>query len=236
MPNLACKYWFVGNSEVYMPSPLITATLLALLGQNPSGPGNAPRLYDQNPTTQPAAAAPAQQAPGVTPVPARPQDVYREGVTEGYVGYRLTPNYGEGASYGSSTFGYAYPNYDAYEPWVHGYWQDLPAYGGFAAYRPYNYRHVYIQSEVAGVWGTSTVMPNSQEYFRRPREQGLLEQRTSSVGRRRANPIARQQAPRVQLPTEEKSVRHASGIAPVDSAGSQQPAGKPRTLFRRTSQ
>ena len=76
-----------------------------------------------------------------------------------------------------------YLNYDAYEPWVHGYWQELPAFGGYAYFRPYNYRHVYVQSEVATSWQTSAQMPYSQEYYRRAREQGLYEQRTTSTSR-----------------------------------------------------
>jgi hypothetical protein len=97
-----------------------------------------------------------------------------------------------------------YLNYDAYEPWVHGYWQELPAYGGYAYYRPYNYRHVYVQSEVAASWGTSAQMPYSQEYYRRAREQGILEQRTTSIGGRHGLPLVYRQRPRMnrQAPTE----------------------------------
>ncbi|MBI3860283.1 MAG: hypothetical protein HY290_00145 [Planctomycetia bacterium] len=113
-----------------------------------------------------------------------------------YLGYRLTPGGAFGEGFGTSTFNYAYPNYDAYEPWVHGQWQDLPAFGGHAYFRPYNYRHVYVHAELATRWGTSGVMPYSHEYFRRPREQGIYEQRTTSAGRMGIAPTAYRQQPR----------------------------------------
>jgi hypothetical protein len=74
-----------------------------------------------------------------------------------------------------------YP-FDAPQPWVHGYFQEIPAYGGFRAYRPYNYKHLLAQSQVAGGWGMSPTMPYSHEYFRRGRERALIEQRGAGPG------------------------------------------------------
>ncbi len=71
-----------------------------------------------------------------------------------------------------------YP-FDGYEPWLHGHFQEIPAYGGYRAFRPYNYRHVLAQSQVAGGWGMSPATPYSQEYFRKLRDQASLEQRLS---------------------------------------------------------
>ncbi len=45
-----------------------------------------------------------------------------------------------------------YP-YDQQDPWLHGYFQRYPAYGGFSSFRPYNYRHVFAQTQLAGTWG-----------------------------------------------------------------------------------
>lgn len=67
---------------------------------------------------------------------------------------------------GSGGYDQLYP-YDAAEPWVHGYWQDIPSYGGWQYFRPYNYKHVLSQSQVAAGWGMSPTMPYSQELFRR---------------------------------------------------------------------
>lgn len=66
--------------------------------------------------------------------------------------------------------------FDAYEPWVHGHFQEIPAYGGYHLFRPYNYKHVLAQSQVAAGWGMSPQLAYSQDYFRR-REQATMEQR-----------------------------------------------------------
>ncbi len=59
-----------------------------------------------------------------------------------------------------------YP-YD-YEPnWTHGYYQEIPAYGGYHFFRPYNYKHVMPQSQVSAAWGNSPNMPYSHQYFDR---------------------------------------------------------------------
>jgi hypothetical protein len=66
-----------------------------------------------------------------------------------------------------------YP-YDSKSSWVHGYFQEIPAYGGHHYYRPYNYRHVLSQSQVAAGWGMSPVLPYSQQFFRRYEEQAAV--------------------------------------------------------------
>lgn len=143
-----------------------------------------------------------------------------------YMGYRHTAGYGAAGGFGTSTFNYAYPNYDAYEPWVHGHWQELPAFGGHAYFRPYNYRHVYSQSEVAASWGTSAVMPYSHEYFRRPREQGIYEQRQSASVRSshstNSAAIAYRQQPRATQQNNETIARTA-GVR----TATRQPAAAP---------
>jgi hypothetical protein len=58
-----------------------------------------------------------------------------------------------------------YP-YDAADPWTHGYFQEIPAYGGFHVFRPYNYKHVLIQSQLAADWGLSPTAPYSQQFWR----------------------------------------------------------------------
>ena len=121
-----------------------------------------------------------------------------------------------------------YLNYDAYEPWVHGYWQELPAFGGYAYYRPYNYRHVYVQSEVAASWGTSALMPYEQEYYRRAREQGIMEQRTTAIGRNGV-PLAVRQRPRTSWQPE--IIAKASG----ERVQQPKPAAKKSTSVARGS-
>lgn len=70
-----------------------------------------------------------------------------------------------GAGYG----GQLYP-YDRQDPWLHGHFQRMPAYGGFHSFRPYNYRHVFAQRQISsGVWGSSHGLPYSQQFWNRYR-------------------------------------------------------------------
>ena len=61
-----------------------------------------------------------------------------------------------------------YP-YDQQEPWLHGHYQRVPAYGGFASFRPYNYRHVLAQKQIAAGWGASPGLPYSHQFWNRYR-------------------------------------------------------------------
>jgi hypothetical protein len=59
--------------------------------------------------------------------------------------------------------------FDCPQPWLHGYIQETPAYAGFHSFRPYNYKHVFAQSQIAGGWGISPTSPYSQQYWHRDR-------------------------------------------------------------------
>lgn len=74
---------------------------------------------------------------------------------------------------GLGAFGAGEPFYawDAYEPWVHGHFQRIPAYGGYHYFRPYNYRHVMPQSQVGAGWGMPATMPYSQGFYRAREQQ-----------------------------------------------------------------
>ena len=61
-----------------------------------------------------------------------------------------------------------YP-YDQQDPWLHGHFQRYPAYGGFASFRPYNYRHVFSQTQISSGWGSAHGMPYSQQYWNKYR-------------------------------------------------------------------
>lgn len=81
--------------------------------------------------------------------------------------------YGGGAVYAAPdsthAFGTGDPThpYDFEPPWAHGYYQEIPAYGGFHFFRPYNYKHVMPQSQASAAWGNSANMPYSHQYFDR---------------------------------------------------------------------
>ncbi len=61
-----------------------------------------------------------------------------------------------------------YP-YDQQDPWLHGHFQRYPAYGGFSSFRPYNYRHVFSQTQIATGWGATHGMPYSQQFWNKYR-------------------------------------------------------------------
>lgn len=70
--------------------------------------------------------------------------------------------------------GQLYP-FDRQDPWLHGYFQRVPAYGGFARFRPYNYRHVFAQTQLSAAWGMPHGMPYSQQFWNRYRGDYLNE-------------------------------------------------------------
>lgn len=57
--------------------------------------------------------------------------------------------------------------YDDQERWKHGIIKDMPYYEGFHAFRPYNYHHVFGQSQISAGWGMPAVMPYSQQFWHR---------------------------------------------------------------------
>jgi hypothetical protein len=69
---------------------------------------------------------------------------------------------GAGASLGAQEA--LYP-FDDQEPWKHGYRQVMPYYGGWHSFRPYNYHHVFGQTQAAAAWGMP--LPYSQQFWHR---------------------------------------------------------------------
>ena len=59
--------------------------------------------------------------------------------------------------------------YDQQDLWLHGHFQRVPSYGGFSSFRPYNYRHVLAQTQLAQTWGHANGMPYSQQFWNRYR-------------------------------------------------------------------
>ncbi|WP_437204925.1 hypothetical protein [Planctomicrobium sp. SH664] len=79
-------------------------------------------------------------------------------------------NVGYGDAYlGASSVGSNEPlfRYDDQERWKHGYLHDMPYYGGYHSFLPYNYHNVFAQSQTAAGWGMSPVLPYSQQFWHR---------------------------------------------------------------------
>lgn len=121
-------------------------------------------------------------------------------------GYEMAgPSYDGGmggtfAGYGGSG-GNAFPGneplypYDAQQPWMHGYFQEIPAYGGFVYFRPYNYKHVMPQSQAAGGWGMQPTMPYSHQFWHRYRQNAAMSPALSSYRRPAASAVTSRYAP-----------------------------------------
>jgi hypothetical protein len=67
----------------------------------------------------------------------------------------------------TQAFGTGDPTYPYdYEPnWMHGYFQDIPAYHGHHFFRPYNYKHILPQTQAAAAWGIPPQLPISHPNF-----------------------------------------------------------------------
>lgn len=91
---------------------------------------------------------PPTYSPGPAPTPVQTYDeVTASGVSGGYGDQLYT--------------------YEQQDPWLHGYFQEIPPYGGHHYFRPYNYKHVLSQSQTAAGFGMSPVMPYSQQFWHR---------------------------------------------------------------------
>lgn len=81
----------------------------------------------------------------------------------------MYPTYDAVSSGGGGGGDQLYP-FDSPEPWLHGFFQELPAYGGHASFRPHNYKHVLAQMQQAGSWGVSPSMAYSHQWYHRYRQ------------------------------------------------------------------
>ena len=57
--------------------------------------------------------------------------------------------------------------FDTQEVWMHGYFQEIGAYPGYTHFRPYNYKHVFSQTDLSYRWGQPHGMPYSQQWWHR---------------------------------------------------------------------
>jgi hypothetical protein len=79
--------------------------------------------------------------------------------------------YGRYGSEGSSEQRFPF---DTQRNWVHGYFQEIPSYGGHPVFRPYNYKDVLAQSQTAAGWGERPMMPYSQQFWHKYHDQATM--------------------------------------------------------------
>lgn len=94
----------------------------------------------------------ATETPGAMNYPMANGPVTNGGVTGGIFGDDLYP-------------------YDSQHPWQHGYFQEISPYSGYHFFRPYNYRNVLSQTQVAAGWGITPQLAYSQHFWNRYQEQ-----------------------------------------------------------------
>ncbi len=58
--------------------------------------------------------------------------------------------------------------------WVHGYHQEISAYGGHPVFRPYNYKDVLSQSQTAAGWGERPAMPYAHQFWHKYQDQATM--------------------------------------------------------------
>ena len=129
-----------------------------------------------------------------------------------------------------------YP-FDSQAPWVHGYYQEMPAYGGYAAFNPYNYKHVLSQSQAAGGWGMSPTMPYSQQYWHPYQAQAAAAQLQNIGNAEYAAEMARLRARQeyqnygyrpVPQEVQQAASGHVIQASNVDAASSVEPEAAPQ--------
>ncbi|MBI1344927.1 hypothetical protein GC163_01415 [bacterium] len=99
--------------------------------------------------------------------------------------------------------------FDTQQNWVHGYFQEIPAYGGHTFYRPYNYKDVMSQSQTAAGWGASPTLPYSQQFWHRYHDQATM-LKLSQQGQ-----PSHDQANMVQTPTMHPTHGMQPGMQPM---------------------
>ena len=94
-------------------------------------------------------------------------------------GYPAPANaYGRYGSEGSSEQRHPF---DTQQNWVHGYYQEIPAYGGHHLFRPYNYKDVLSQSQTAAGWGERPSMPYSNQFWHKYQDHATMLKTTQAA-------------------------------------------------------
>ncbi len=71
--------------------------------------------------------------------------------------------------------------FDSQEAWMHGYFQEMGPSPGSHYFRPYNYKHVLSQVDLAYRWGQPQGMPYSQQWWHRYHSRAALNPTTQAV-------------------------------------------------------
>lgn len=122
-----------------------------------------------------------------------------------------TQDVGYGDSYnGAGSVGSSEPlfRYSDQERWKHGWIKNMPYYEGYHAFRPYNYHHVFSQTQTAAGWGMPATMPYSQQFWHRY-------EKMSDLSRGDHSPVAPYVPPPSEWDHYPKPLRQGTFMPPV---------------------
>ena len=147
-------------------------------------------------------------------------------MTAAMAGTGLAQDYVGQASVGSNE--QLYP-YDDQEKWKHGYLKEMPYYHGFHSFRPYNYHHVYSQSQTAAGWGMNPNAPQSQQFWHKYEAAATPGSPMVSQNERRQNEqqVVRQQLQRQAQQQIQVQNQYNGGSTLSGFGGQQQAYGGP---------
>ncbi|WP_437185087.1 hypothetical protein SH668x_002177 [Planctomicrobium sp. SH668] len=133
-----------------------------------------------------------------------------------------TLDVGYGGSYngpGSVGSNEAMFRYDDQERWKHGWVRNMPYYEGYHSFRPYNYHHVFSQTQTAAGWGMPATMPYSQQFWHR--YQGMTD-----LSRGDHSPVAPYVPPPNEFDHYPKPLRQGSAIPPSPTGAMNRPGAQ----------
>lgn len=117
--------------------------------------------------------------------------------------------YGQYGFEGSSEQRYPF---DTQMNWVHGYHQEIPAYGSHPVFRPYNYKDVLSQSQVAGGWGERPSMPYSQQFWHKYQDQATMLKASRTQGNNPPFMMSQQMLPNSQMLPNTQMFPNTQGV------------------------
>jgi hypothetical protein len=123
--------------------------------------------------------------------------------------------------------------YDTQQNWVHGYFQEIPAYGGHTFFRPYNYKDVMSQSQTSAGWGMSPTMPYSQQFWHKYHDQATMLKLSQTAPVRPEGPAWNRAPASPYAASQQPMMGAAPSVSPIAPVGAWQaaPAMMPGSSF-----
>ncbi len=118
--------------------------------------------------------------------------------------------------------------WDTQEAWMHGHFQEISPYSGYHFYRPYNYKHVFSQADLAYRLRQPQGMPYSQQWWHRYHPRASLNPHTLTM--QTNNPYAADMAlqrPWIDHVTEQQRTANAQPVSMIAAPENRNVASNP---------